>query len=123
MFMFGLSFILFPLFVSVVEHLTRWDLPALYEAYLLVWGILLIAVAILSMGVMLRLRLYRPIPTALVVLLWMVCLVLLRRQVYALNPNVALLSDYAMVFVCGLCCIPIGSVAWAPLALAAQRNQ
>ncbi len=120
---FGTLFILFPMFLRVVEALLKWDLRYLEEAYLLAWGVLLIAATLFGMRAVLRMGIYGPTPVTIIVVLWVVCVVLLGRQVLQHNPAFVSLSVYAVVFVCGLCCIPIGSLAWAPLALAAQRNQ
>ena len=120
---FGTLFILFPMFLRAVEALLKWDLRFLEEAYLLAWGILLIAATLFSMRAVIRMGIYRPTPVAKIVALWVVCVVLLGRQVVQHNPALSSLSMYAVIFVCGLCCIPIGSLAWASLSLAAQRNQ
>lgn len=122
-FVFGLLFLLFPMFVLASETLVMWNFRFLYDSYLLTWGILLIAATVYGLRAVLKEAIYRPRPVALMVVLWVVCVVLIIRLVVLLDPTLTSLSVYAVVFLCGLCCIPIGSMAWAPLSLAAQRNQ
>jgi hypothetical protein len=109
--------------LPVAEALTGWKLAGIARACQLLWGVFFIGSTTWSLWRARRERLYSLPWLCCTTGAWALLLAALAGAARYAGAELPDLTPYTTVLVVGLLTIPLASVAWAPLSLAALRHQ
>jgi hypothetical protein len=109
--------------LPVVESLTGWKLTGIASACQVLWGLFFIGATVSSLWRARREGFYSLPWLCCAGSAWALLLAALAGAAIYTGADIPNLTPYTTVLVAGLLCIPLASVAWAPLSLAALRHQ
>jgi len=109
--------------LPVFGKLTGWDVTVAGNMLLVCWGLFFVAIALLSLRFALRKRYLGRGLILGVLVLWGGLLSTVFALVWYAGGNFGNLSPYIAVLLAGLLCLPVATMAWAPMTLAALRHQ
>ena len=115
--------LLLPGVIQVIEGLTGWDLRMVTGLCYLVSGGTLIGVTLMGFRSAVRAGFLSMGQSIGALGGWISLLALLLMLALDTGAEIPTLTFQEVVFAVGLLCIPVASVAWAPLSLGAARNQ
>lgn len=109
--------------LPVVEALTGWGLTGVVHACQILWGLFFIGATIRSLWRAGHEGFYTVPWLCCAAVAWALLLAALSGAAIYTGADIPDLTPYTAVLAAGLLCIPLASVAWAPLSLAALRHQ
>ena len=112
-----------PMLVFVVELISGWDLWYLGDPALSCCGLAMVGATVSSMYRAQRAGFCSLAQMACVVCGWLLILLLVLRLAIVSGVELPSVSLPWLAFLAGLLCVPVASVALAPLSLALARNQ